>query len=82
MTRSEAIEAMARAMCASDGEWLVMSEMRREQAAALEAENARLREALESCADLTNRFLWIQREKVQDVASIARAALGDSEGES
>lgn len=39
------------------------------------AENARLREALERCAQIVERNLYRQHEKVEDVPKIARAAL-------
>ena len=49
----------------------------RQRIEALEAENARLREALKRCATIVDRNLYRQHEKVEDVPKIARQALGE-----
>lgn len=49
----------------------------RQRIEALEADNARLREALKRCATIVDRNLYRQHEKVEDVPKIARQALGE-----
>ncbi|WP_395326923.1 hypothetical protein WBP06_09415 [Novosphingobium sp. BL-8H] len=65
----------------TDGELLALLWNNRGAILAMAEENARLREALERCAQIVERNNHRQNEKVDDVVVIARRALSRSGGE-
>ena len=83
MTRDQCIEAMARAMCESEGEWLVLADMRREQATAAYdamADHIRAREEAvrERCVAICERRAEEMRvHRYPAIEAALRDAAGD-----